>query len=69
MGNNTITYYPRVEENKDGVVETYYVEKTMPIPAMTLHVPGSHLLQDAHLAYAVGRLLGMQDDIIIPKLK
>lgn len=36
---------------------------------MVLQVPGSHLLQDAHLAYAVGRLLGMQDDIIVPKLE
>ncbi len=69
VGNNTITYYPRVEETIDGAVSAYYVEKTMPIPDMILQVPGSHLLQDAHLAYAVGRLLGMQDDIIIPKLE
>ncbi len=69
VGNNMITYYPRVEETTDGVVSTYYVEKTMPIPEMTLQVPGSHLLQDAQLAYTVGRLLGMQDDIIVPKLE
>ena len=69
VGNNTITYYPRVEETIDGVVSTYYTEKTMPILEMTLQVPGSHLLQDAHLAYTVGRLLGMQDDIIVPKLE
>ena len=69
VGNNAITYYPRVEETIEGMLSTYYVEKTMPIPAMTLQVPGFHLLQDAHLAYAVGRLLGMRDDIIIPKLE
>ncbi|MDQ5968522.1 MAG: UDP-N-acetylmuramate--alanine ligase, partial [Patescibacteria group bacterium] len=27
------------------------------------------LLHDAHLAYTVGRLLGMQDNIIVPKLE
>ncbi len=69
VGNNTITYYPRVEETTEGVVTTYYVEKTIQVPDMVLQVPGSHLLQDAHLAYAVGRLLGMQDDIIVPKLE
>ncbi len=69
VGSSTITYYPRVEETIDGVVSTYYVEKTMPISEMTLQVPGSHLLQDAYLAYTVGRLLGMQDDIIVPKLE
>jgi UDP-N-acetylmuramate--alanine ligase len=70
VGNNTITYYPRVEEvDARGQKKIYYTEKTMPIPDMTLQVPGSHLLQDAQLAYTVGRLLGMQDDIIVPKLE
>jgi UDP-N-acetylmuramate--alanine ligase len=69
VGNNTITYYPRIEETIDGVVSTYYVEKNIPIPEMILQVPGGHLLQDAHLAYTIGRLLGMQDDIIVPKLE
>lgn len=64
-----ITYFPRVEEIQDGVMEIYYTEKEMPIPYMSLQVPGSHLLQDAHLAYAVGRLLGMHDDIIVAKLE
>lgn len=36
---------------------------------MHLQVPGNHLLHDAHLAYAVGRLLGMRDEIIVPKLE
>ena len=36
---------------------------------MSLKVPGGHILQDAYLAYTVGRLLGMQDDIIVPKLE
>jgi UDP-N-acetylmuramate--alanine ligase len=69
VGNHKIIYFPRVEENKDGIVETYYVQKDMPIPDMQLQVPGSHLLHDAELAYTVGRLLGMKDDIIVPKLE
>ena len=36
---------------------------------MTLQVPGEHLLQDAHLAYTVARLLGMQDDAIVFRLE
>jgi hypothetical protein len=36
---------------------------------MSLQVPGAHLLHDAELAYTVGRLLGMKDDIIVPKLE
>lgn len=67
--NNKIIYFPRVQENKDGVIENYYVQKDMPIPDMALQVPGTHLLQDAHLTYTVGRLLGMKDDIIVPKLE
>ncbi len=69
VGHNKIVYFPRVEETRDGILETYHVEKDLPIPYMTLQVPGAHLLQDAHLAYAVGRLLGMKDDIIVPKLE
>ena len=64
-----IIYFPRVEETKDGILETYYVEKNMSIPSMSLQVPGAHLLHDAELAYTVGRLLGMKDDIIVPKLE
>jgi UDP-N-acetylmuramate--alanine ligase len=69
VGNRKITYFPRVEEDCCGTKKIYTVEKTMPIPDMTLQVPGDHLLQDAYLAYTVGRLLSMQDDIIIPKLE
>ncbi|MBX9808962.1 UDP-N-acetylmuramate--L-alanine ligase [Candidatus Gracilibacteria bacterium] len=69
VGNQKIIYFPRVEENKDGIIESYYVQKDMPIPNMELQVPGDHLLQDAELAYTVGRLLGMKDDIIVPKLE
>jgi UDP-N-acetylmuramate--alanine ligase len=70
VGNNVITYFPRVEEvDARGTKKIYTVEKTVPIPDMTLQVPGDHLLQDAHLAYTVGRLLSMQDDIIVPKLE
>lgn len=70
VGNGQITYYPRVEEDDNGRKKVYYVEKSLPLPEnMTLQVPGEHLLHDAHLAYTVGRLLGMQDDIIVPKLE
>ncbi len=64
-----ITYFPRVEEIVDGEKKIYTVDKTMPIPDMHLQVPGDHLLQDARLAYTVGRLLGMKDEIIAPKLE
>ena len=40
----------------------------MPVPEIALQVPGNHIHHDAELAYSVGRLLGMQDDIIVPKL-
>ena len=64
-----VTYFPRVEEMCCGEKKIYTVEKTMPIPDMHLQVPGDHLLQDARLAYTVGRLLGMKDDIIVSKLE
>ncbi len=41
----------------------------MPLPELHLQVPGAHLEHDGYLAYTVGRLLGMQDDIIVPKLE
>ena len=69
VGNGKIVYFPRVEEVCCSAKKCYNVEKNMPIPEMNLQVPGSHLLQDANLAYTVGRLLGMQDDIIVPKLE
>ncbi len=65
----TITYFPRVEEDDNGRKKVYYVEKTLPIPDMHLQVPGDHLLHDAHLAYTVGRLLGMGDDTIVSRLE
>lgn len=69
VGNGKIVYFPRVEEMCCGAKKAYNVEKEMPLPALTLQVPWDHLLQDAHLAYTVGRLLGMDDRIIIPKLE
>ncbi len=39
VGKGEIVYFPRVEENKDGIIETYYVQKEMPIPKMQLQVP------------------------------
>jgi UDP-N-acetylmuramate--alanine ligase len=64
-----IAYFPRVEEMVDGEKKIYTIEKTMPIPEMNLQVPWDHLLHDAHLAYTVGKLLGMHDNIIVPKLE
>lgn len=69
VGNDKIIYFPRVEEDCCGQKKIYTVEKSLDIPKMDLQVPGDHLLHDAHLAYTVGRLLGMQDDIIVPKLE
>lgn len=69
VGNGKITYFPRVEEDCCGKKKIYTVEKTMELPLISLQVPGDHLLQDAYLAYTAGRLLGMQDDIIVPKLE
>lgn len=53
----TIIYYPRVEEMCCGEKKIYTVEKTMPLPTLELQVPGDHLLQDAYLAFTVGKLL------------
>ena len=58
-----------MEENVDGEIKIYTVEKSLDIPMMALQVPGSHLLHDAELAFTVGKLLGMKDDIIVPKLE
>lgn len=69
VGNGKIVYFPRVEEMCCGAKKCYNVEKDMPLPELHLQVPGTHLEHDAYLAYAVGRLLGMQDDIIVPKLE
>lgn len=68
VGNGKIVYFPRVEEMCCSAKKCYNVEKSMPLPELALQVPGEHLLHDAYLAYTVGRLLGMQDDIIVPKL-
>lgn len=69
VGNGKIIYFPRVEEMCCNGKKCYTVEKDMSLPDLHLQVPGAHLLQDAYLAYTVGRLLGMQDDIIVPKLE
>ena len=69
VGNQKIIYFPRVEEMCCNAKKCYNVEKSMSLPELNLQVPGTHLEQDAYLAYTVGRLLGMQDDIIVPKLE
>ena len=45
------------------------MEKYLDIPQFDLQVPGDHLHHDGELAYTVGRLLGMQDDIIVQKIE
>lgn len=69
VGNQEIVYFPRVEEICCSAKKCYNVEKDMPLPTISLQVPWDHLLHDAYLSYTVGRLLGMQDDIIVPKLE
>lgn len=64
----TIIYYPRVEEMCCGEKKIYTVEKTMPLPTLELQVPGDHLLQDAYLAFTVGKLLWLDDTIMVQKL-
>ena len=67
--NGKVIYFPRVEEMIEWKKEIYYSEKEFSLPEISLQVPWDHLLQDAYLAYTVGRLLSMQDDIIVPKLE
>jgi UDP-N-acetylmuramate--alanine ligase len=67
--NRKIIYYPKVQENCCGEIKVYNVEQFLNLPDMNLQVPGDHLLHDGYLAYSVGRLLGMKDEIIIPKLE
>ncbi len=69
VGGSEIRYSAKVEMLCHCGTEVSYEEKTLPIPSMHLQVPGDHLLHDAHLAYTVGRLLGMQDDVIVAKLE
>ncbi len=69
VGSGKVVYFPRVEEDCCGTKKIYHTELFLEIPEMNLQVPGDHLLHDAHLAFAVGRLLGMKDDIIVPKLE
>lgn len=69
VGNGKVIYFPRVEENCCGKKKIYYVEKYLDIPQFDLQVPGDHLHHDGELAYTVGRLLGMQDDIIVQKIE
>jgi UDP-N-acetylmuramate--alanine ligase len=64
-----IRYFPRVEEGETEPKKIYYTQRSLTIPPFSLQVPGGHIHHDAELAYAVGRLLGMQDEVIIPKLQ
>lgn len=69
VGKSEIRYSAKVETLCHCGTEVSYEEKTLTIPSMHLQVPGDHLLHDARLAYTVGRLLGMQDDVIVLKLE
>lgn len=53
VGNGKIIYFPRVEEKVGDQIEIYTVEKSLDLPEIKLQVPGTHLLQDAYLAYTV----------------
>lgn len=61
-----IEYFAFVEDFEKN--ENYFESKTLEIPTIELQIPGDHILQDAKLVYAATRLLGLQDEEILPKL-
>ncbi len=61
-----ISYFAKVEDLDTH--ETTFEQKTLDIPTIILQIPGDHILQDAKLAYAAARLLGLTDEEILPKL-
>lgn len=61
-----IEYFAFVEDFEKN--ENYFESKTLEIPIIELQIPGDHILQDAKLVYVATRLLGLQDEEILPKL-
>ena len=69
VGSGRIQYSRKVETLCEWGTEVTHEANTLDLPSLSLQVPGEHLLQDAHLAYTVARLLGMQDDVIVSRLE
>lgn len=46
-----------------------FESKTLSIPFLQLQIPGDHVRHDAHLAYATGKLLGMDDELLVRGLE
>lgn len=62
-----ISYFAKVEMLETD--EIFYEQKFLEIPQISLKIPGDHILQDAKLVYAASRLLGLNDEEIIPSLQ
>ena len=69
VGKNGIRYSRAGELNEDGKIHSIIEEVILPIPIMNLLVPWDHILQDAYLAYAVGRLVWLDEKWICQKLE
>lgn len=61
-----ISYFAKIEMIETN--EIFYEEKFLEIPDFDLQIPGEHILQDAKLVYTGCRLLGLNNEEIIPKL-
>lgn len=66
-GTGYIAYSVMIEDIETGDVS--YEPREIPIPALELLVPGEHLLHDAHLAYTVGKLRGLEDEVLVQRLQ
>ena len=69
VGRGRIQYSRKVETLCEWRTEVTHEVNTLDLPSLSLQVPGEHLLQDAYLAYTVGRLLEMDDEDIIERLE
>ena len=69
VGRGRIQYSRKVETLCHRGTEVTHEVNTLDLPSLSLQVPGEHLLQDAYLAYTVGRLLEMDDEDIIERLE
>lgn len=67
VGNGTICYWAKVENIETS--EVSYQKKYLPLPDLSLKIPGSHILQDANLVYTVAKLLQVADEVSIPKIE
>ncbi len=71
VGNGKILYHRFVEHlaPQGGTIHTEYELSSLILPTLHLRVPGDHLLHDAHLAYTVGRLLQMEQEVLTDGLQ